>query len=298
MLNFAAFRYRHVDRTHGGPVARIEICDATFMGKRHFLANAALREELVPDLWKGEVFSHAHGTGVSTSPMIARFMAISEAMERWAHWSLHRESPGRYGFDVDPSSNGMAAYPGLFARQARPSALLEAAERYNVLNWWEGNLAAAESATPWPGVRAVTICSEAPGVTVILFRTNPNGYVAYGHASAWRYSDACRKATLEMERHALVVSQFALARAGRIQHQLSPDAHPIERRSLFFATEAGHELFLARLRSGPRRCATAPRLVYDGSIPGPWSRYADVWRVAYEPPSTRFLSADENYFFW
>jgi ribosomal protein S12 methylthiotransferase accessory factor YcaO len=231
--------------------------------------------------------------------MVARFMAISEAMERWAHWQMHRSDEGaRYGFDVDPSSNGLAAFPGFFQRQARPGALLEAAERFNLLNWWEGRLPALESETRWPGVRAVTICSEAPGITVILFKRAVAGFVAYGHAAAPDFSTACRKAAMEMERHAQVVTHYVTAHAGGIHEPLSPDAHPIERRSLFFAREEGYELFLERLRSQPTKAAPDPKLVYDGPVPGPWSRYADVWRVAYEPPSRRFLGMEENYFLW
>ena len=299
MLNLAAFRYRHALADSGGPVAYLEVADAVVLGRREFLANAFLREGLVSMPWKSEVFSAANGSGVAASPMVARFMAISEAMERWAHWEAHRgPDRARYGFDVDPSTNGMAAFPGLWKRQARPGALMEAGERFNLLNWWEGRLPAAEAATEWPGVRAAVICSAVPGITVILFRRTPEGFVAYGHGSAMEYAAACRKAAVEMDRHAVVLSRFAMAHAGRIEAQLSPQAHPVERRSIFFATEAGHELFLGRLRSGPRRSPPKPRLVFDGAIAGPWSRYADVWRVVYEPPSDRFLGVEENYFLW
>jgi hypothetical protein len=101
-----------------------------------------------------------------------------------------------------------------------------------------------------------------------------------------------------MDRHAMVLSRFALARAGRIESQLSALAHPMERRSIFFATEPGHELFLERLRSSPRKPSPKPHLVFDGAVRGPWSHYADVWRVVYEPPSDRFLGPEENYFLW
>ncbi len=299
MLNLAAYRYRNILVTSGGPVDRLEMADVMVVGHREFVANAHLKPGLVGDRGSRSIYSSANGSGVSPSPMVARFMAISEAMERWAHWQLHDSADKcKYGFDVDPSSNGMAAYPGLFRRQARPSALMEAAERFNLLNWWEGRLPAAESATRWPGVRSATICSQAPGVTVILFKRTEQGFVAYGHAAAMDYDAACHKAAIEMERHALVVARFAHAHAGKICDQLPPDAHPIERRSLFFATDAGHELFLARLRSRPHKPLAEPRLVFDGPVPGPWGRYADVWRVVYAPPSDRFLSMDENYFFW
>lgn len=299
MLSLAAVRYRNILAQSGGPVERLQLADMMVLGRREFLANAFLREGLAGRFWRDDVFSPAHGGGIAPSPMVARFMAISEAMERWAHWQLYDSEEGRrYGFDVDPSSNGMAAFPGLFQRQARTGALMEAAERFNLLNWWEGNLPASESDTQWPGVRAATICSEAPGVTVILFKRTAQGFTAYGHGAAMNYASACRKAAVEMERHELVIARFALAHAGKLVDQLSNDAHPIERRSLFFATEAGRELFLERLRSSPRRPAAQPRLVYDGPVPGPWNRYADVWRVVYAPPSDRFLGVEENYFLW
>jgi ribosomal protein S12 methylthiotransferase accessory factor YcaO len=273
--------------------------DTVVLGQRAFLANAYLKEELAGDRSGPVVFSRANGSGTADSPMVARFMAISEAMERWAHWQLHTSSEGlRYGFGIDPSSNGMAAFPGLLRRQARPNALMEAAERFNLLNWWEGRLAAMETDTRWPGVRAAVICSEAPGITVILFKHTTEGFVAYGHAAAMDFDTACRKAAIEMQRHEQVVSRFALTHAGQIRDQLPPTAHPIERRSLFFALEEGHELFLERLRSVRTKATPTPRLAYDGPVPGPWSQYADVWRVVYTPPSERFLSMDENYFMW
>lgn len=299
MLNFAAFRYRAIMAVAGGPIERLEISDTTVLGRREFLASAFLRDGLGDDGAGFETGTPASGSGTASSPMVARFMALSEALERWAHWQLHASDAGvQYGFGVDPSSNGMAAYPGLWRRQARAGALMEAAERFNLLNWWEGHLPAAETATIWPGVRAAVICSGMPGITVVLFKRTDEGFFAYGHGSAMSYEAACRKAAVEMERHALLLSRFAMMHAGRIDAQLSATAHPIERRSLFFATEAGHELFLERLRSAPRKPAPKARLVFDGAIPGPWSRYADVWRVVYAPPSDRFLGMEENYFLW
>jgi len=299
MFSFAAYRYRNVLAASGGPIERLEMADVTILGQREFLANAYLKAGLAGDRGSHLLYSPANGSGTSPSPMVARFMAISEAMERWAHGQLHAgANRHKYGFDADPSSNGMAAYPGLFRRQARASALMEASERFNLLNWWEGRLPASESDTQWPRVRAATICSSAPGVTVILFKRTTEGFIAYGHGAAMDFSTACYKAAAEMERHALVVSRFALLHAGQISDQLPPDAHPIERRSLFFATGSGHELFLERLRSRPHKPLAEPRLVFDGPVPGPWGRYADVWRVVYELPSDRFLGNDENYFLW
>lgn len=293
MLSLAGFRYRNVLSAAGGPIDRLEMSDAMVLGQRQILANAYLREGLVWPKEENPIYGPVHGSGTAASPMIARFMAISEAMERWAHWQLHRSSEkADYGFDVDPSSNGMAAFPGLFKRQARPGALLEAAERFNVLNWWEGRLPAEEAATPWAGVRAVAIRSGAPGITVILFKRTETGLIAYGHAAAMDFARACRKAAVEMERNVL----GADAHAGEIAGHLPADAHPIVRRNFFFARPEGHALFLERLRSRPTGPTPIPRVVFDGPVAGPWSSYTDVWRVAFEPPSRRFLGPEEDYF--
>ncbi len=297
MLNLAGFRYRNVLKVSGGPIERLEMSDTQVLGQRQVLANAYLREGLGKKQ-EHSLYSPAHGSGTAASPMVARFMAISEAMERWAHWQLHAASDGaRYGFDVDPSSNGMGAFPGLLKRQARGGALLEAAERFNILHWWEGRLPATASASRWPGVSAATIRSRAPGVTVIMFQRTPGGFFSYGHAAAADYDRACLKAAGEMERHTSVVELFARNHGGKIRGQLPADAHPIERRSLFFATDEGHELFHQRLQAVPKGPPAEPRLVFDGPIPGPWSRYADVWRVLFAPPSRRFLGMEEDYFF-
>lgn len=296
MLSLAAFRYRSVLASAGGPIERLEIADAKVLGERCFLANAYLVVELAGNREDHALYGRANGSGTDASPMVARFKAVSEAIERWAHWQAH-SGPERhkYGFDVDPSSNGLAAFPGLWRRQARLAAQMEATERFNLLNWWEGRLPALETETRWPGVKAAVICSQAPGITVILFKRTDGGFVAYGCAAAMDFDAACRKAAVEMERHAQVVTRFALAHAGRIRDQLPASAHPLERRSLFFALDEGHELFLERLRS-PARGAAELKLVYDGPVPGPWTRYADVWRVVYAPPSRRFLGVAENYF--
>ena len=298
MFSLAAYRYRNVLVSAGGPIEKLEVIETEVLGRRRFLANAYLKAGLGPNQAGRQLYSGANGSGEADSPMVARFMAISEAMERWAHWTLQADDRQQsYGFAVDPSSNGMSAFPGLWARQARRGAALEASERFNILHWWEGRLPAVDSPTYWPGVSVVTIRSDAAGITVLMYRRTKSGYVSYGHAASGDYVSACRKAAGEMERHASVVEIFARNHGGKIKDALPRDAHPIERRSLFFATPEGHALFLEKLQAVPTSPAPKPQLVFDGLIPGPWNQYADVWRVLYAPPSQRFLGPDEDYFF-
>ena len=299
MLTLAAFRYRKILAEVGGPIAKLVVSDTSVLGVRQFQANAYLRPDLIP--WKNssEVFSDADGTGTADSPMVARYKGISEAIERWAHMALCASPEGaRYGFDVDPSSNGMAAYPGLRQRQARPAALWEAIERFNLLSWWEGRLDGTETETRWPGVHAVVIQSELPGVTVILHRTSARGLHAYGHAAGPDFASACARASMELERHDYVVRQYLMVHSGGKDDFVPTAAHAIEHRSVYFAQTEGHEKFLERLRTKRPLPLAKPKLVFDGPVPGPWTKYADVWRVVYEPPSDRFLSSDPRYFFW
>ena len=299
MLTLAAFRYRKIMAEAGGPIVRLAACDTSVLGVRQFQANAFLRPELIAWKMSNGVFSDAAGTGIADSPMVARHKAISEAIERWAHMAVVTSPDrARYGFDADPSSNGMGAFPGLWQRQARPAAFWEAVERFNVLSWWEGRLDATVTETSWAGVRAVIIQSETPGVTVILHRLSTHGHHAYGHAAGPDFATACARAAMELERHDFVVQQYLLVHAGGTGKIVPSTMHVIERRSVFFALAEGHELFLERLRTKRTLPPTLPRLVFDGPVPGAWSQYADVWRVVFEPPSERFLSNDGRYFFW
>jgi hypothetical protein len=299
MLTLAAFRYRKVMADAGGPIAKLAVCDTSVLGVRQFQANAFLRPDLIAWHSSAEVFSDAAGTGTADSPMVARYKAISEAIERWAHMAVVTSSErNKYGFDVDPSSNGMAAFPGIRQRQARPAAYWEAIERFCVLSWWEGRLDATERETRWPGVKAVVIQSETPGVTVILHRHSAHGHHAYGHAAGPDFDTACKRAAMELERHDYVVQQYLLVHAGAAGDVLPDKAQAIEQRSIFFAQPEGQELFQERLRTKRWLPQAQPRLVFDGPVPGAWTEYADVWRMVYAPPSERFLSKDSRYFFW
>lgn len=300
MFNLAALRYRDVLAEHGGPVARLTCGETSVLGERWFEAGASLREDLRAGSWARRVWGSVDGSGTDRSPLVARFKAISEALERWAHLALHRDPAGaRHGFDVDPSSNGLAAFPGLLARQARAAALTEAVERFNLLHWWEGGLGAVPVASPWPGVDAVVIESDTPGVTVVVHRESARGFHAYGHACGRDLRAACLKAAVELERHDAVVRHWALVRAGAPACAAELDAmHPIDRRALHFATDEGHARFRERVAEGRRGPRAVPRLVCDGRVPGPWDRWAPVWRVVFAPPSLRFLSREPDYFLW
>lgn len=258
------------------------------------LANARLAAGLVN---KGPraLFSDCDGTGTDRVAAIARHKAISEALERWAfHATVRSERAEEFAFDVDPSTSGMAAFPGLLRRQARRNAVLEAIERFSLIAWWEGRAPGRVFDTDWPGVSAVAIDGPFGGVTVIAFaRTEWGGYV-YGHAAEESFGAACERAVVELARHEWVMRSWWLSTVAGEQRKVT---NIFERRCLFFASDEGHELFQQHVTADVRGSMPRPEVLCDTHIPGPWDDYATVWRFALRPLSDGYLRGGERYFF-
>ncbi len=295
-MNLAPFRYRRVLREDGGPISALECGGTTVMGRRMFQANAYLSDNLRMHPRENVVYGNPDGTGTSNYPSVARHKAISEALERWAYDAIMHGSDGaKYGFDVDPSSNGMAAFPGVFSRQARELARAEAAERFAVIGWWAGALDAHSEGQVCPGVDVFHLENPYTSHAVVLLHALADNDVhAYAHASGETFVEACMRAGVELSRSQFVLRRFF--RRGRVG--ASPVATGLfERRCVHFATAEGYASFEERVARKKWRSAE-PEVVFDGEIPGPWSRYATVWRVVLKPASRDFLDKSENFFFW
>lgn len=282
MLSLAPFRYRNILEKDGGPVRRVSASEsALWDGSARFFASAALVPSLRPAKPKDlALYDHDDGGGTHPSRNMACFIAISEALERWAYYAASRgERRSELGFDREDSTTGMAAFPAFTARPARERARHEAAERWGLLEWWQGKLpartlalassraAAAEVLTPFPDTRLVILWMKCP----------KSGEFAYGFAGAGTLGKAVERAGVELTRNITVLERRSPA----------PGAPPIrqmgERRLLRFSTEDGYHAFQSRLVSSKTLASSppAPRPVIDAEVPGPWSRYARVWRVLY-----------------
>lgn len=292
MISLAALRYRSVLAVDGGPVDYIEEGQVTVFGRRLSQASARLRSSLVPTR-EMEIYCNADGTGVHESRMVARHIAVSEALERWAYYAtVHSSRRTAYGFHVDESSNGMAAFPGLSVKPARSAAKLEAIERFCLLNWWEYKMDGMLCDTEWPGVTAIFLNPNMGAVAVILFKRSESGFHCYGHAAGLSYTDACRRAILELVRDEWAIREWMRSKKEALPKNL------FERRALFFSTEEGNVLFNERISAQTRNSLPLVQIECDSEIPGPWSAYATIWRVLFRPPSEKFMGSDERYFFW
>lgn len=293
MLSLASLRYHDVYASAGGPIARVVTGDTESVDGRLHQANAFLSPELSEGRPQWSVYGGADGTGSSANRSVACHMAISEALERWAFLAVARQGEqASYGFDSDPSSNGMAAFPGLFPSQAARIARMEALERLALVSWWDGRLGSAWMPAPWPGVSMLRILHDfGPGEVVIL-RQGGGETVAYGHAAGRSLRSAAFKASVELARNRRVLS------AHRSLGLLAEPVNFLERRALHFSAKEGAAEFDALAGKPARRPANRARIVFDGRIPGPWSRWATVWRRAYEMPTDAFLDPKVNFFFW
>jgi hypothetical protein len=292
VFSIGAIRYRSVLSADGGPIECIEEGELDVFGKKLSQANARLKRGLVPKR-EMQIFSDADGTGMHPSPMIARHMAVSEALERWAYHETMRSSKrAEFGFDIDGSSNGMAAFPGLFVGLARRKALFEAAERFCLLNWWERRLDGDIRETRWPGVTAISFALPIGANAVILFMRSNFGFYVYGHAAAGSFTKACEHALVELVRHECVIRCWMLA-----GHSV-PAGDPFERRAWFFSTEEGHAQFRERINSRIDCPQPPAEVICDSEIRGPWSAYATIWRYLFRPPSRRFMEKTDCFFFW
>ena len=294
MFSLAAINYRDILTSDGGPIERVQTGTLDVLGRQEAQAVAFLKPGLVRGKPPLSVYGNADGTGSNRSAQVARHMAISEALERWAFYETAQgPDAAQHGFDLDNSTNGMAAFPGWFKAQARKRAYHEALERWALISWWSGHMRATVVGDALLGVSALRLEHSAKfGEVAVLFRRSAAGHVSYGYSAGSTFASAVARAAVELARNEFVLSYYKLRSvAGEVPNCF-------ERRCLYFAGEEGHAEFLRRAFDRKPRRETEWSVKFDGEIKGPWSRYATVWRVLPAMPSRDYLDPNASFFFW
>ncbi len=303
-ISLAPVRYNKVFQKYGGPIERLEMSTRVSSdGKRRHCASGYLSASLRPS-WYQEMrlYGNADGGGTHLIRNTAGYIAISESLERWAFYSECEGARGKeFGFDWEPSTTGMAAFPGLTNGGARARAADEAVERWSIVEWWLGRLPSRLISDDGGTEGALEIISPLPRCSVaIVWRACSFGGLAFGFAGGATLKEALQRARIEQDRNISVLETLVRETGQR------PDASAMdksiaeaERRLVFFASEAGKELFRARMAQSRELAALppAPRKLIDREIPGPWTHYASVWRTLYEPTSYAYLDEDIHDFF-
>lgn len=272
-------------------------------GSPCFEAVALLAEDLRPSRRTDRVlYDDVDGAGTAPYRNQAVHIAVSEALERWAYFDV-RNSPlrKRLGFDVEDSTNGMAAFPGWTATTARANAILESIERWTLGQWWEGRLRAIPLDMPAELGGGVEIESPFDQASVVVrWRRCPSSRrMGYGFAARPRLAAAWAKADVELSRNIRALGRLPAAAWDGLDAQQLARLDRNERRFAFFSSEDGVQTFLEKVSKtvGENTRAAAPRVRVDEEIRGPWSRYARVWRYQLDPgPNSRLMEERTDVF--
>lgn len=285
VLSLAPLKYRAVYAERGGPIGRVQVAEGRlFGGGPCYQASAFLRDDFRPKgLVRLALYGDEEGSGTDASRTVACYKAVSEAIERWAFYeAVEGPLAEKLGFEADPTTAGMAAFPGLGSGGARAVALSEAVERWGILEWWRGRLPSRARPAPVAGLRALEVLTPFHDRSIAILWTVGLGCsgAAYGFSGGVDFSRAADKALVELTRNQRVLDAFQGSGGGARTPESS-----LERRLLRFNGSAGLESFLARVSAAeaePQPARSAPKPLVDAELRGPWTRYASVWRVLFE----------------
>lgn len=281
MLNLAPIRYAFVAED-GGPVSNLEYAQTEYLGRSWQLCRATLLPEYQHPLGsKLCLFNPADGSGMGRTRLEARAKAVSEALERWAFQETSAgPDSALYGYQYSLSTKGMAAFPSLLPGPARRAAMAEAYEYYSVDAWWAGTL------KHWIINRddATIVFIDQPDfpgyIAMAIRHLDLDHYVAsYGIGSGATPEEAELKAQLEACRSQTILEH----RSAQPANSRGRPVLEMEQRLLEFASPSGFSLVKDRLASQPWLPKLSPKVVFDGPVTGPWSKFTHVWRYALEP---------------
>lgn len=266
------------------------------LGERGFETYITLQEDILPINYRYQLYGNHHGTGSDIFLNIAIYKGISEALERWAFQHCIDNNPARFGFIEDPTTDGMAAFPGLFKSQSREQAYNEAIERWALKNWWNDALPSRDYSFKYSNIfRTIEILTPFKNVkTVILcMKDIEEDFTIYSFAASASLKKAISKAQIELLRNLTIVKKYnALT-----DIQKTDITSTTEKRLLFFASPKGTQAFNAKVLSSQLKHTQnnkVPKVLFDDEIIGPWTKYSTVWRVVLE--SSILPSTNEDIF--
>ncbi len=240
---------------------------------------------------KDQLYGSGHAVGTDHTLQLAFIKALNESVERLAFYYFMSKNSIKYGFGVDSSTSGMAAYSFLDKRKARLFARFEAVERWALVSWWNEALptkilfenthtSAREICTPFPNEHVVLISQKS---------TELKGYI-YGFACSDSIDKALSKAEVELRRNHIVLKCFDRS---KIPEKIE------EKRFLFFSSDIGYKIFENKVSKSDEQktIPEIPKVIVDCEVRGFWSRYVTVWRVLFEMPFCNYLTDDHFFLF-
>ncbi|MGZ3809998.1 MAG: hypothetical protein ACXVCE_18080 [Bacteriovorax sp.] len=249
-----------------------------FGGIRHHEALVFLKKKHMPEwLSHSELYSSCDGTGTSQYKNTAVYKAISEALERWAFYlTIESNESNKYCFDINPSTTGMAAYPGLTTKVPRENAILEASERWALHEFWRGNLPIIEHKTKIEDLHHYEIVTELNNIKISLLSYKSDSKYLYAFAADRMLKNSYEHALIELSRNLRVMKKLTKE---NINFNNFKDIS--DKRLIYFASTEGYDLFNSKIHSAPKSPLTKSKLICDQELKGPWNKYTKVWRYLY-----------------
>lgn len=279
MVSLAAWYYRSL-LFENDLIEKINYFEVEQFDKsRHHEALVFLKKNHLPEwLSHSELYSSCDGTGTSLYKNIAVYKAISEALERWAFYlTMASHESNKFYFNINPSTTGMAAYPGITTKHARENAIMEASERWAIHEFWRGKLPIVEHRNVIKSLRHYEIVSELKNIKISLLSYNSDEKFLYAFAADRSLESSYGHALIELSRNLRVMKKLTKENLNFCNFKDISD-----RRFIYFASTEGHDLFNRKINSAPKSPLTKPKLLCDLELKGPWNKYTKVWRYLYE----------------
>jgi hypothetical protein len=302
VINLAIWNYKSILQSKGGPIRRISYKRVLENDKYYpngFESFAYLADCLKINTNENfELYGNADGAGFSKNLQESNNKAISEAIERWAFYATfnNQKTYGIYGYNISPTTSGMAAFPEPLPYHSKRNAFYEAVERLSITEWWVGNLAVEQIKNhlfnqDLDVFRIYPISKNTE--TVLIHKKNEvKGFHVYAFASHKNIETAVKKALIELRRNESVLTSFFL------KPNFTNPIHIYEQRLVYFA-DKGFEEFESRIKntlSLKSGFLKNYRLLVNTEIQGPWSKYAKVWRSVFDESQTLLNLDNPNFF--
>lgn len=278
MSTFAPWYYRNL-LENKNIIETAEFFKAEMLsGEILFEVICSLNENLRPS-WvsRSDVYNNCDGSGTSPYKNIAVYKAISEALERWAFYEAADSREARkLCFDINPTTTGMAAYPGITASGARLKAIQEANERWALHEFWRGNLPVIEHPNSLENLRHFEIRVPIDNCHISLLSFKKGDQYLYSFAAENTIEESFKHALVELARNIRV-----MAKLENVSTDINTFKDMSDKRLFYFSTQEGQDLFNEKVLKAATTIKVKPQIICDFEIKGDWSKYTRVWRYLY-----------------
>lgn len=296
-LSLAPIKYRKVFKKYGGPIKLLKVQPTKIRPDQNgYEAYAYLEKNIErPTGISHKIYGNCDGTGSSVYENEAGYIAISEALECWAFLeSMQTEKMKiKYGFDINPTSTGMAAFPEIITSFVKRVAMREAVERWALVEWWEGNLPSVNIDDDTNNGIVILTPWEDHKVALLWKQSAATGKYSYGFAASNTLAKAIDKAEIELYRN------YYLLEDNSIDSINTEKLNHGERRLLHFSSDEGHSHFknVVKKSQSITMLPSMPEKLVDTEIKGSWTSYTKVWRVLFKQSTKNHLdNSNPSYF--